>query len=61
MKKANTFELMTLIIAILVYSVMALAYMHSTFTSKDVLSMIVKKLDDIDAKVDKLYKPIGGE
>jgi len=49
-------KLTALVIAVLVYSLMGFAYTHSTFASKDVLEMIVKRLDRIDKKIDDLIK-----
>lgn len=45
-------ELLALIVGGLIYSVMSFAYMHSTFASKDILTMIVERLDRIETKVD---------
>ena len=42
------------IVSLLAYAVAGFAYMHSTFVSKDIFEMLVKKLDRIEIKVDKL-------
>ncbi len=49
---------LTLVVTILLYSVIALAYIHSTFMGKDVFFMLCERLDRIELKLDKV---IGGE
>jgi len=46
--------IITMIVGGLVYSIVSFAYMHKTFPSKDVFQMVIKKLDNIERKVDRL-------
>jgi len=42
------------IIAILAYSVAAMAYMHKSFAGKDIINMIQMQLERIELKLDKI-------
>jgi len=47
-------DLVAVILAGLAYSLLGFAYMHSTFPSKDVISMMVERLTRIELKLDKV-------
>jgi len=47
-------EILGIVVLVLVYSITAFAYMHSTFPSKDSFNLMIKQVDRIENKVDKL-------
>ena len=55
-KKENAAQLIVLIIGIVVYSLSVFAYMHSNFSSKELLEMILSRQVQIENKVDRLIE-----
>jgi len=49
-------HLVTLIIGGIVYSLSSFAYMHSNFSSKDLMELLIKRIDRIELKIDKLIE-----
>ena len=49
-------ELLGAIIAILIYSLGGFAYMHATFSTKEVFTLIKDRLENIEAKLDRLIE-----
>ena len=56
--KKNYLAILGLFITILMYSIVAFAYMHNTFTTKDIFAILCKRLDRIENKIDLI---IGGK
>ncbi len=52
--------IITLIVGGLVYSIVSFAYMHQTFTSKDVIQIVLENQKNIEAKLDNFILKYGG-
>lgn len=50
----DAIALLILVIGGVCYSLVSFAYMHATFPSKEVFSLVVDKLDRLDEKLDKV-------
>ena len=54
MNKEWKLHLFTLIIGGVIYSFTSFAYMHANFSSKDILEMLIERIDRIELKIDRL-------
>jgi len=52
----HALKMIGIVLAILVYTVSGFAYLHNTFSSKEVMQMICDRLDRIENKVDRLLE-----
>ena len=50
-------EAIAIIISLLIYSIIAFAYVHKTFVDRDIFKLVLERLDRIETKIDKI---IGG-
>ena len=54
--KEFAIQLLVLIMGMVTYSVMAFAYMHSNFSSKELLEMMIDRTNRIELKIDHLIE-----
>ena len=52
--RENRFGIIIFLVGILAYSVMAFAYVHNTFTSKDMTKIFYERLLIIEQKIDNI-------
>ena len=58
MKKDFLTLIITMILGGLTYSVISFSYMHTTFSTKEILSIQEKRIDRIDKRIDDRLKAI---
>lgn len=56
MKNEWKLHLITLIVGGVIYSFSSFAYMHSNFSSKDLIELLIDRIDRIELKIDKLIE-----
>lgn len=49
-------HLITLIVGGVIYSFTSFAYMHANFSSKDLMELILNRIDRIELKIDKFIE-----
>jgi hypothetical protein len=55
-EKAVKWGMLTIIVSAVAYSLIGFAYVNKTFVSRDLFEMVCKRLETIDAKLDRLIE-----
>ena len=55
-KKEFIIQLIILILGMITYSLLAFAYMHDNFSSKDLIKMMIERQDRVELKIDHLIE-----